>query len=177
MKYIKVSDEDVIMFKVGLDLYEKAFPIYERRLLSDQIKALYDPSYYFITAFDDSGKFVGIMLYWTTESFVYIEHFAIDEKLRGQNYGSKVLADFCKNYAKLPIILEIEPVQDEKTESRKRFYEKQDFSQLDVKHMQVKFHDKCPELELKILAKPKISLELYDEFRRFLDTTVAKYTS
>lgn len=177
MRYIKVSDEDVMMFAVGNDLYEKAFPIYERRLKKDQIRALYNPEYYYATAFDDDGSFVGIVLYWKTETFVYIEHFAIAESLRGKQYGTKILTDFCKNYSSLPIILEIEPVVDDGTAARKRFYENLGFYQIDVEHMQIKFHDKCPDMKLKILSKPEISADFYNEFKNYLDGTVAKYTS
>lgn len=176
MKYINITDENNLMYKVGLNLYESAFPLYERRLESDIQKAMYHPDFYYVCAYSDSGDFAGMIMYWKTPNFVYIEHFAVNDEFRGRGFGTKILADFTANFGAVPIILEIEPPIDEPTNARKRFYENLGFSQIDVTHMQIIFHKDCPEMELKIMAKPEIDVEFYGKFRNYLDGTIGKFS-
>lgn len=176
MRYINVTDENNLMYKIGLNLYETAFPFCERRLETDIKNAMYHPDFYYVCAYSDSGDFVGIIMYWKTSYFVYIEHFAINEEFRGRGFGTKILKDFIANFGAVPIILEIEPPIDDATNARKRFYKNLGFTQIDVKHMQIIFHKDCPEMELKIMSKPEIDAKFYDKFRNYLDGTIARYT-
>ena len=50
----------------------------------------------------------------------YLMYFAIDKKLRNNNYGSKVLQDFNEKYS--TIFLSIEKPKDELSKRRKGFY-------------------------------------------------------
>lgn len=55
----------------------------------------------------DKDVFVGIIFYWKTARYCYIEHFAIDPDMRGNSMGSRCLKQFCEmNHL---VILEIDP--------------------------------------------------------------------
>ena len=62
---------------------------------------------------EDSREFV------TTE----VEHFAINARLRGKGYGSKLLDYFVRSLDKI-VLLEIDPITDNISEARLRFYQR-----------------------------------------------------
>lgn len=70
-------------FNKAMEIYNGSFPIFERRTMDDQIKALDDTNYHFEVIYDKE-EIVGILLYWDMGRYKYIEHFAIDSKLRGK---------------------------------------------------------------------------------------------
>lgn len=74
--------------------------------MEDQIAAL-DHSAYHCDVILDKDVFVGIIFYWKTARYCYIEHFAIDPDMRGNSMGSRCLKQFCEmNHL---VILEIDP--------------------------------------------------------------------
>ena len=93
MNFLRITHTNEENFHKTWNLYEKSFPIYERRTLDTHIKALDDENFY-CTYITENNTFIGILFYWKLEEFIYIEHFAIDESLRGKGYGSKVLKEF-----------------------------------------------------------------------------------
>ncbi len=46
--------------------------------------------YHFSLIYDED-EFCGIILYWQTENFIYVEHFAISVSKRGEGLGKKAL--------------------------------------------------------------------------------------
>lgn len=108
------------MFETFLKLYRTSFPIFEQRTLDQQNRAFADDRYS-ITLFEDQQQFVGFVAAWTFDQCVYIEHFAVSESLRGKGYGSRIMATFVEHSKKV-VILEIDPIVDEKSKARLRFY-------------------------------------------------------
>ena len=85
-------------------LYERAFPADERRD--------------FDLLLDIFAKSDG----W--DDFVYGEHFAVEEAMRGRKIGEQVLRHFIALTSK-PVVIEVEPpVAGDITEKRVRFYER-----------------------------------------------------
>ena len=76
--------------------------------------------------FNDENEFCVIVFYWEDDRFLFLEHIAVERALRGRGYASDALR-ILKNKNK-PVILEIEPPVDEKTEKRYSFYRKNGFS-------------------------------------------------
>ena len=68
----------------------------------------------------------GFLAVWEFESFIYIEHFAVDPALRNSGTGSAMLQELVKQYQK-PICLEVELPEDELTRRRIGFYERNGF--------------------------------------------------
>lgn len=73
-----------------MQLYKMSFPYHEQRELLSQNKILGDDAYHFCLVYDND-IFVGLVLYWENDSFIYIEHFCIFPDMRNKQYGQKTL--------------------------------------------------------------------------------------
>lgn len=155
------------------EIYESSFPIYERRNLESHMKAMKNQQF-FCSAFLEEETVVGILFYWEFENYKYIEHFAINGKLRGKNYGSRILEKFCDTEKK--IVLEIEPPIDEMTIKRLHFYEKHGFYMNDFKYIHPSFSKNTLPHRLDILSnKAKLTDKEFVGIQSFISNVVLKY--
>lgn len=153
MELIRLTDQNSQYFKRAFELYESAFPNEERRDDLEQQRVLKKKDYHFDLIMDN-GEFIGVMLYWETNEFVFLEHFTTCKELRGKGFGKKAL-DLLKEKNKT-ILLEIEPPIDEMTKRRYGFYKRNDFLMNPYYHIQAKYHLGDADLELKILSYPQV---------------------
>ena len=104
-------------------LLHTAFPENERR---DDDKQRWNTDneerFHCLLALDRKNP-VGLLTYWDFNTFIYIEHLAIDDALRGKGYGKKVLDTFFDSRLK-PVVLEVEHPTDETSRRRIAFYER-----------------------------------------------------
>ena len=98
-------------------LYESAFPASERRGAEQHAAAMQDAAFHCLHLADAQG-FVGLLCYWQWDKLCYVEHLAIVPGRRGLGLGHLAL-----QHVPAPTVLEIEPVVDEQTARRLRFYE------------------------------------------------------
>lgn len=80
----------------------------------------------------DAGKFCGITYYASNENTVYLTYLAVNEELRGQGYGSKILTMLENKFPDKQIVIDIEPVTKKAKNykqrvSRLKFYERNGF--------------------------------------------------
>ena len=108
------------LFEASFTLYEASFPPNERRMREDHLRALQDADFSPLGAVED-GMLLADVFLWETEDFCYLEHFAVQPSLRGHGTGSTILRQLLTQDK--PLILEIEPPEDEITCRRKHFYE------------------------------------------------------
>ena len=88
-------------------IYEEAFPIDERRDFK-QLTDIFDINKNIgIEPITENDRIIGFIIYWIFDSFVYIEHFAIDKEKRGNGIGTKILKRFIAKTDR-PIVLEAE---------------------------------------------------------------------
>ena len=59
-------------------LYRASFPYHEQREIASQKKILRDKGYFFDLIYDGE-LFVGLLLYWETDLFLYVEHFCFSK--------------------------------------------------------------------------------------------------
>ena len=169
LERLKHLEGDV--FERAYDLYKSSFPVEERRDDAEQRRVLKNEAYHF-DVIKENDEFIGIMLYWETESFVYLEHFAILPELRCKGKATAALG-ILKSQSQKSIVLEIEPPCDDTTIRRYNFYQRNGFVMNPHKHLQAKYHLGDDELELNILTYPcEISKDEYAVFRKFLDAEV-----
>ena len=139
----------------------------------DHIRALADP------AFRAEGiwrgdEFVGILYYWHTDEWDYVEHLAICASLRGQNLGSEVFGAFCRDRR---VILEIDPPVDEISIRRLHFYRRLGFVENPHEYIHPSYRQPFEPHRLVLLSCPTPLTD--DEARRFADfirETVLRYT-
>ncbi|MTI66264.1 MAG: GNAT family N-acetyltransferase [Firmicutes bacterium] len=73
----------------------------------------------------DNNVLVGFCSTWDLHDFVFIEHIAIDNELRGQGYGSKLIEDILSRNKN--VILEVEKPENNIAKKRIEFYKKHGF--------------------------------------------------
>lgn len=164
MQPIYINNSTHPLFKSFRTLYESSFPLEEQRSLQQQELAFADSHYHLLLYYEGENELIGFISYWDFEDYHYIEHFAINTQIRGRGFGSAVLKDFMSR-SQLPIILEIEPIRDDTSAARLRFYEKNGFTTNPYPHKQPPFKKDSAPVPLIILSSGK---ELSPaEFQRF----------
>ena len=170
MKLERLNENNKRFYKDAYCLYENAFPLIERRDEINHNIALSFNDYHFDFIIDNNNL-VGIMLYWESNDFIFLEHFAILSNLRNKGYGEKAL-NLLKEKNK-PIILEIEEPTNDITTRRLNFYKRNGFILTNHNHKQLKFRKNDQELVLKILSYPlPITNEEYNKFYTYLHSKV-----
>lgn len=175
MQFKRIKTESEIL-QQAWDVYMNSFPDYERRSIEAHIKALGDCLFYANEIYVDS-KIIGVLFYWKLSNYIFIEHFAIDESLRGKNYGSLVLQKLIADNKDSLIILEIEPPIDDISNKRLRFYEKLGFKMNDYYYEHPSFRAINPHVhELKLMSYPRcITRDELTVFRENMKNRVLLY--
>lgn len=102
-----------------------SFPQIQMRSREDQLKLLDIPEY-IIDTIEEDGVICGFIALWRLEQCVFIEHIAIDPKMRGRQLGRTILERLIDKSDK-PVVLEVEEPCDEIAKKRIGFYEKSGF--------------------------------------------------
>lgn len=133
-------------------LYLSAFPEQERRELNEWIRLCVDGGAFHGDMICCDGEQCGILTYWDLKSFVYVEHFALDDSVRGQGIGGQAIDALCEHVGK-PVVLEVELPVDEMSRRRISFYQRHGFSLCENKYIQPSYHNDGVEVELKIMYR------------------------
>ena len=148
-----------------------AFPYEERRDEADEQKCFLKSQFNFCEITDD-GESVGLIVFWVFESFLFIEHIAINKEIRSKGYGSKTI-DLIKSKFNLPIILEAEAPETEMQQKRIKFYKNLGFKVNSYDYTQPSYHN-GESVPLLVLSFPeKLNQTEYDEF--FKETRIVVY--
>lgn len=162
MEFYRMTSAQDGFFDPAFRLYQESFPVHEQRTRERQESLMAEPQYHFEILLRQ-GALCGIILYWTLEKAVYIEHFAISPEQRGNAVGSNALKRFCEQHKR--VILEIDPPRDEISVRRKGFYERLGFKVNGYPHRHPAYRRDYPPHELVVMSYP---LELdegeYDGF-------------
>lgn len=122
MRFIKIENTDSKEFKEAWSIYESSFPSDERRDLKSQLKSMKNELYNFFVVYEDK-ILAAIITDWNLGNFLFVEHLAVKENLRGKGIGTKVLNEHLKITNK-KTILEVERPANETAAKRIKFYEK-----------------------------------------------------
>lgn len=174
MELQRITSADHPLFGSVWQIYRDSFPRNERRTLEHQQTA-FQSNQYHLNAYTEKGTLLGLLGYWEFDDYIYIEHLAINPVIRSGGHGSRILSALIESTSKA-LILEIEPVENDLTLRRLRFYERLGFQETSYPHRQHRYHDDDPEdFRLVILCHPQIiSPELYKQFDDDLQAIVMK---
>jgi len=113
-------------FEEVYDLYNSAFPQYQRRTWAG-IESIFNkkPAFHCICV-KSNNEFVGLIHYWTFEKFVYVEHFAVHPDFRNKGIGTSVMKEFLSKI-ELPVVIETETPRSLVASQRIHFYERLGF--------------------------------------------------
>lgn len=172
MRFERITDTQHEMYKRAMVLYADSFPLHEQREAQSQASILGDSEYHFALAYDGE-TFVGEVLYWEWDGYIYVEHLCILPEMRNKAYGSKVLELLAAENKK--VILEIDPPVDDISICRRGFYERSGFIENPYAHVHPPYHRGNKGHELVVMSRPgKLSAAEYNCFRDYLNGHVMK---
>ena len=143
-------------------IMQASFSDDEYRPYDEQLALFEEPEYriYYMPA--------GFLAVWEFESFIYIEHFAVDPALRNSGTGSAMLQELVKQYQK-PICLEVELPEDELTRRRIGFYERNGFVFNEYPYIQPPISKGKSPVPLRIMTYGSaITQDTFEEMKRVL---------
>jgi len=115
--------------------------------------------------YEPEGIPAAFMNYYDLEKngLVFVEHFAVDESLRGQGRGSDMLQRFMEHYCRSLIVLEVEPPEGEAERRRIAFYQRMGMHLNDGEYFQPEFYGKCAALPLRLMTNRPLSKADFDD--------------
>lgn len=172
MNFVRLTSCTDKRFGEAIALYQKSFPYHEQRESASQQDILREEEYHFDLIYDED-TFVGMLLYWETPDFIYVEHFCVDVEKRNRKYGQRALALLGEKSK--TILLEIDPPHDEIAVRRKAFYERAGYRENPYRHVHPPYHANCEGHPLVIMSYPgPLSPPAYERFRIYLENKVMK---
>ena len=119
--------------------------------------------------------FLGFIACWELATCRYVEHLAVNDLLRGRGYGSRLLGDFVRAPGE-PVLLEIDPVTDDVSAARLRFYQKCGFVENPYAHRHPPYRAGfAPHLLVVLTSGRAISEEEYQRFDDDLRNVVMNF--
>ena len=149
-------------------IMQASFSDDEYRPYDEQLALFEEPEYriYYMPA--------GFLAVWEFESFIYIEHFAVDPSLRNSGTGSAMLKELVIQYQK-PICLEVELPEDELTRRRIGFYERNGFVFNEYPYIQPPISKGKSPVPLRIMTyRSEITREEFQKMKEILYRRVYK---
>ena len=140
---------NITEFDVIFSIMKKSFPLDEYRPYDEQ-KALFDNQYYNVYA-EKEDAVKGFIAVWDFNSFVYIEHFAVDPSHRNGGVGSSILRDIAKKYGH-NLCLEVELPNSDVSVRRIEFYKRCGFYYNDYPYVQPPISKGKKEVPLKLMT-------------------------
>lgn len=138
-------------------LYTSSFPPEERRPWNDIVhpESPFGPHLSIIEVTDDSGnrRFGGLITIWEFDHIRYVEHFAVDETLRGSGIGAEILRRVLEASTK-PLVLEVEPPEESNPMAARRigFYRRCGLELLDYPYIQPPYSPGLPSVPLLLMT-------------------------
>ena len=172
MRFERLRTSEHDLYLKAMELYHISFPIHEQREDSRQEALMGEGEYQFNLIFDED-KWIGILLCWETQYFIYVEHFCINPEMRNHNYGQRVLS--LLNERRKCVILEIDPPVDEVSIRRKGFYERAGYRLNEYEHVHPPYRSGHDGHRLVLMSCPtRLTEEEYLRFDRYLQETVMR---
>ncbi|MDD2590995.1 MAG: GNAT family N-acetyltransferase [Fermentimonas sp.] len=173
MEYLRIEADDKERWNRVWDLYEKSFPVAERRKINDHLRACADERFFPLSIWEGQ-QLIGLMFFWEWDTYRYLEHLAVNPEIRGHGYGSQLLRYLCDS--EHTIILEIDPLDDELSVRRLQFYERSGYTLTPFRFVHLPYRIDGQEQELLILSYPKmISKDQHKDFLKFVNEVVIQY--
>lgn len=146
-------------------IYETSFPKNEKRSLDAQKLIHGHPRYHWYNWYL-KNELIGFTAWWEYERFSFLEHFAVSSAKRSGGFGKTILTTWMQQPHPV-VVLEIDPIKDEISTRRWKFYERLGFLENGIEHSHPSYFDGSSIVPLLVLSHPrKITQELYEEFAR-----------
>jgi len=153
MEFIKIENSDSQEFKEAWEIYESSFPSDERRTLELQRELIKNKQYNFFIV-TKNKVLVAIITDWNFGDFLFVEHLAVKEDLRGKGIGTELLKVYLSNN-KQKIVLEVEKPETEIATKRIKFFEKIGFNLNDFDYIQPPYGKDKNTLPMLLMTYPE----------------------
>lgn len=174
-------------FSIIYDIMQASFPDDEYRPYEEQLALFQEPEYrvYSMPVTEQTGENknldvnntvrpAGFLAVWEFAEFIFVEHFAVDPKLRNSGTGSGMLQELVK-LSKKPVCLEVELPDAELARRRIGFYERNGFVFNDYPYMQPPISKGKSSVPLRIMTYGKaVSQEEFKQIQKILYQRVYK---
>lgn len=118
---------------------------------------------------------LGAIIVWEFNDFAYLENFAVNQEIRGQGLGGKILEEIKNIYADVTIVLEVEKVYDELSKRRIEFYQRHDFKLNPWIYIQPPLRQESSDVKLHLMSYlGNLDEERYRNIKETLFETVYK---
>jgi len=148
-------------------LMREGFPSVEMRSCEDAKNLLYEDLYNIIVDKDENENITAFIANWEFSDFNFIEHFAVDSKIRGSGIGTAMLKAYL-NKCNKPIFLEVELPENHVSIRRIEFYKRLGFYLNNFEYLQPPMQKQYDFLPLKVMSYPRSVDE--KEFINFKNT-------
>lgn len=176
VSFYRITNAEDKWYKAFIAVYSVSFPVHEQRNEMQQLLAFDDKRYHLLITVK-GDKLLSFVAYWDFDTYVYIEHLAVNPDCRGENIGSSMLNAFAKKVNKT-VLLEIDPIENEIAEKRFRFYEKLGYKKNPYNHTHPPYNPVFKPHELIVLSLGKeLGEDQYKLFYRDLVNIVMNVNS
>lgn len=170
MEFRRLSAADNELYEKAMELYKISFLHNEQRLPDSQAEIMGNSSYHFNMIYNED-IWVGLILCWEAEDFIYVEHFCILPEMRNKSYGQRALELLSAGGKR--VILEIDPPIDDVSIKRKGFYERSGYHPNPFPHIHPPYNKKYPGHSLVVMSYPEpLSEEGYGAFFEYIKKVV-----
>ena len=154
-------------------IYLQSFPDHEQRTLEGMEQAMMHPDFHYESILDQNHDIIGLLCFWETPHFIYLEYLATAPQKRNAGLGAQILHDL-KQRSSLPIILEIDPIENIITQRRLGFYERNGFiANFQYHYIHPPYQPQHQPYPLIVMSSPApLSENLYRTFEAYHHTTV-----
>lgn len=152
---------------------ECSFPIEEVRPRENAKAQLRNPKYCIWISKNEADQILGFIAEWDLGISIFVEHFAVDQTLRGAGIGSEMMAAYLSQAAK-PVVIEVEDEKIEINTRRIGFYQRLGFHLSEYGyHQPVIRGDVNKVIPLKIMSFPQpLTQKKFVEFKQNVFTNI-----
>ncbi|WP_293716541.1 GNAT family N-acetyltransferase [uncultured Parabacteroides sp.] len=175
MEIVRLTTSDALLYKAFRAIYDVSFPVFEQRTEIQQKDALTDNRYHLdCYVGKDTGLLQGFIAYWRFDRYTYVEHFAIHPDRRGKGLGGLILNNLIDQESGR-VLLEIDPVVDNISAARLRFYQSYGFVENPFPHIHPAYRSEYPDHSLVVLStEGEMTVSEYNKFASDLNVIVMK---
>lgn len=158
-------------FKQLYDLMQDSFPESEIRTFENQQRLLKNPLYT-VYVLREKEKILAFFAEWQNDTYRFLEHLAVNKNHRSRGLGSKTLQAY-NNLSNKPVILEVEPPEDDIQIRRVKFYERNGYYLSSYSYIQPTINEGYEGIPLVLMTYPtKMDNIELNEVKYWLDQTV-----
>ena len=141
------------------NLLVSSFPEQERRELAQYREIVLHVETFAAHIILTENQPSGLINIWNFDNFIFIEHFAIAPEMRNKGIGQQALKIISENQ-NLPIVLEVELPNDEISQRRIKFYEREGFRLLEYQYKQPPYREGDNFIPMKLMAYQNRNTEI-----------------